>query len=71
MQTTRFRASPYKADSGNLQKFGATFRYGTVFAPKQCLYEKSATGVESLKGAINVHPVTGLQTTRFRAAPNI
>ena len=27
----------------------ATYLYGTMFAPKQCLYEKEATGMESLK----------------------
>ena len=59
---------------GNLGKFGATFRLGTVFAPRQCLYQKEATGVGSLKmyrflGAVNTLAVTGLQTTRFDSSP--
>ena len=49
LQSTRFDASPYMAAIGNLGKFGATFRLGTVFAPRQCLYQKEATGVGSLK----------------------
>ena len=30
-------------------KFGSTFRHGTVVAPKQCWYQKEATGMESPK----------------------
>ena len=37
------------ADSTNVRKHGATFRYGTVSALKQYLYEKEATGMESPK----------------------
>ena len=33
LQTTRFHAAPYRADSTNLPQFGANFRHGTVFAP--------------------------------------
>ena len=32
--TTRFHAARYWASGGNLRKFWATFRHGTVFAPK-------------------------------------
>ena len=49
LQTTQFRAAPYRADNGILRKFGCTYRHGTVFAPKQCLYQKEATGMESPK----------------------
>ena len=45
----RFQAAPYRADSANLRKLGATFRLGTVFAPNQYLYGKEATGMESPK----------------------
>ena len=39
--------SQYTTEYGNLPKFGSTFRHGTVFALKQCLYQKEATGMES------------------------
>ena len=42
LQSTRFQAARYRADSANLRKLGAIFRLGTVFAPKQYLYEKEA-----------------------------
>ena len=42
-------SSQYRAKNGNLWKFGSTFFHGTVFAPKQCLYQKEATGMESPK----------------------
>ena len=32
-----------------ISKIRATYRHGTVFAPRQCLYQKEATGVGSLK----------------------
>ena len=48
-QTTPSHVSQYRAENGNLRKSGSTFRHGTVFAPKQCLYQKEATGMESLK----------------------
>ena len=35
LQTSRFHAAPYMADSTNLREFGVTFRHGTVFAPMQ------------------------------------
>ena len=36
-------------DDENLGIFGATYPHGTVFALRQCLYGKEATGMESLK----------------------
>ena len=39
----------YKAENGDLRNFGSTFRHGTMFAPKQSLYQKEATGMESPK----------------------
>ena len=45
LQTFRSQAAPYGADNGNLRKLGATFRLGTVFALRQYLYEKEATGM--------------------------
>ena len=38
--------APNRADNGNL---GATYLHGTVFASKECLYQKEATGMGSLK----------------------
>ena len=45
-QTTHFHAARYRADSANLRKLGTTFHHGTVFSPKQSLYQKEATGKE-------------------------
>ena len=49
LQTARFHAAPYRADSANLRKLGATFRHGTVFAPKNFFYQKEATGMQTPK----------------------
>ena len=60
-------------DDENLEIFGATYPDSTVSVLRQCLYQKEATGMESLKcnhllGAINVLDVTGQPTTKFHAA---
>ena len=39
-------AGRYRAENGNLRKLGWTYHHGTVFAPRQYLYEKEATGME-------------------------
>ena len=49
LQTTTSHVNQYRAENGNLRKSGSTFRHGTVFAPKQCLYQKKATGMETPK----------------------
>ena len=49
LQTTSSHLTNYRAENGNLWKSGSTFRHGTVFPPKQCLYQKEATGMESPK----------------------
>ena len=41
--------SQYGAENRNLGKSGSTFRHGTMFASKQCLYEKEGSGMESPK----------------------
>ena len=46
-ETTPCLAAQYLASNRNFQNFGATYRHGTMFAPKQCLYCKKATSVES------------------------
>ena len=48
-QTTPSHESQYRAENANLRKSGSTFRRGTVLAPKQCLYRKEATGMDSSK----------------------
>ena len=42
LQKSRFHAAP--VENGKLRKFGATFRHGTVFVPKQCLFKKKSYG---------------------------
>ena len=49
LQTTPSHVTRYRAENGNLRKFGSTFPHGTVFATMQCLYQKEATGMESPK----------------------
>ena len=39
----------YRAQNGNMRKFEPTYPHGTAFVPKQCLYQKEATGMESSK----------------------
>ena len=49
LQMTPSHVSVYSAENGNLRKSGSTFCHGTVVAPKQCLYQKESTRVESPK----------------------
>ena len=49
LQTNRLRLSPHVLENGNLGKLGATYLQGTVFAPRQCLYQKEASGMGSLR----------------------
>ena len=46
-QTTPSHGGRYRSQNGNLHKLGLTYRHGTVFAPRQCLWQKRATGMES------------------------
>ena len=43
-QTTPSQCSLYRPENGSLRKFGWTYRHGTVFAPRQCLYSKGSYG---------------------------
>ena len=45
-QTTTSRGRQYRAQNGKLRKFGWNNRHGTVFASRQYLYQKEATGME-------------------------
>ena len=72
-QTTQYRVSQFRAENGDLRKCGSTFRHGTVFALKQCLYQKAATGMESPKyiplvGAKTILICVGRQTTQYRVS---
>ena len=74
LQTTRFHAAPYKADSTNLRKFGATIRHGprlnlwNVYI-KRKLREYRAQKCNRFFGAKSPLRSTGLQTIRLYAAP--
>ena len=48
-QSTPFHGGQYRAQNGNMRNFGPTNPHGTAFAPKQWLYQKEATGMESSK----------------------
>ena len=48
-QTTPVYGGHYRAENGNLCKFGFTYRHGSMFPPKQCLYQKKTKGMESPK----------------------
>ena len=45
-QTIPSQERRYRVDNGNLRKLGWTYRHGTVFAPRQYLYQKEATIME-------------------------
>ena len=45
-QNTPSRGKQYWAQNGKLRKLGRTDRLGTVFAPRQYLYQKEVTGME-------------------------
>ena len=45
-QTTPSHRGRYRAKNKNLHKLWWTYRHGTVFAPRQYLYLKEATGME-------------------------
>ena len=45
-QTTPSPVSQYRAENGNLEKFGSTYRHSAVFAPKQCLSQKEARAMK-------------------------
>ena len=45
-KTTPSQGRRYRAEKGNLCKLGWTYLHGTVFAPKEYLYEKEATSME-------------------------
>ena len=44
--TTQSQWSWYSPENGNFRKKGWTYRHGTMFAPRQYLYQKEATGMD-------------------------
>ena len=48
-QATSFHTGHYRAHNGNVRNFGSTNPQGMAFAPKQWLYQKEGTGMESSK----------------------
>ena len=56
-----------------MRKSGSSFRHGSVLVPKECLYQKEATRMESLKsipllGAKTALTSSGRQTTPSRVS---
>ena len=45
-ENTPSRGRQYRVQNGKLRKLGGTYRHGTVFAPRQYLYQMEATGME-------------------------
>ena len=45
-QTTQSRLMRYSAKTGKLHKLGGKYHHGSVFAPRQYLYQKEATGMQ-------------------------
>ena len=45
-QTTMSEGRRYKAENGTLSKLGRIYRLGTVLAPRQYLYQRTAMGME-------------------------
>ena len=48
-QSTPFHGGQYRDRNGNKRKFGPVNPHGTAIAPKQWLYQKEDTGMESSK----------------------
>ena len=46
-KATPFHGVRDRAENGNLCKLGWTYCHGTMFAPRQCLYQREAMGMES------------------------
>ena len=45
-QTTPCQGSRYRGKNGNLHKLAWTYRHGTMFAPRQYLYQKEGTSMQ-------------------------
>ena len=51
LQTTLIHEEQHRAKNENLRKFRSTYRHGTVYPTKQCLYQKEASSVD-IKGKL-------------------
>ena len=49
LQTTAVHGGQNREEKWNFRKFVSTYHHGTLFVPKQCLYQKEANGTESPK----------------------
>ena len=49
LQTTPYHGGYCRVQKGNMRNFWPTNPHGTAFSPKQWLYEKETTGMESSK----------------------
>ena len=61
-------------NNGNLRKFEAHYRHGTVFAPKKCacqkkLWRRRAQKYNLCMGAKSPQTCAGLESNRFYEAP--
>ena len=70
LQTTPSHGGQYRAENGNLRKFGSTFHHGTEFAPKKFLYQRKlwvwrAQNCIPLVGAKTLLTCSGLEVTPF------
>ena len=68
-QTTPFHGGQYRVGNGNMRNFGPTNPHGTSFAPKQCLYQKEAAGMESPKVYALVRAKTVLTSAEPQTTP--
>ena len=66
-QTTPLHWGQYRAENGNIRNFGPTNPHGTAFVPKQWLYQKEDTGMESSK----MYCLVGAETVLTSAGPQI
>ena len=67
LQITRIRVSPYRANNANFRNFWASYRHGTMFAPKQHLYLKEDLGMQSPKMLVQkgYQPLRGFKLPGF------
>ena len=70
LQTTPSHVSQYRTENGNFRKSGSTFCHGTMFAPKQCLFQKEATGMESPKMYSSRQCKTSLTSAGLQTIPS-
>ena len=65
-RTTPSQGSQYRPENGNLRKMGWTCLHGTMFAPRECLYQKEAMGMERLE----MHSPTRYKNPSYLCRPS-